>query len=195
MLVSPRVPFRVMAPQLQCSRPAFRYLPHEEMNKLKKMLAEAHPNKHPVLLKIKYLLRETKYTIIQGHKDLWQNTKWMLNVWWNKPLKQRTGYEIAEIRRIRSDLLKFIPYSFFIIVPFSEFGLPLYLYLFPNSIPSFFLFDTAYYKRVHLLEQRQEQAFVYLLEKLLVLMRKVAKNETDFLDPTLFKKNFYEVYY
>jgi len=99
------------------------------------------------------------------------------------------------MRRIRSDLAKFVPYSFFIVVPFTEFLLPVYLYLFPNSIPSFFKFDTAYNKRTHLLEKRQEQAFEYLEDKLMVLMRKVAKSEEEFLDPTMFKKNFYEIYY
>jgi len=80
----------------------------------------------------------------------------MFNIWWHKSPRQRTGYELAEMSRIRSDLLKFVPYSFFLIVPFSGSVLPLYLYLFPNSIPSFFKFDTAKIKRIHLLEKRQE---------------------------------------
>jgi hypothetical protein len=32
------------------------------------------------MYKLKYLWRETKCTIIQGHKDLWNDTKWMLSV-------------------------------------------------------------------------------------------------------------------
>lgn len=38
-----------------------------------------------------------------------------------------------------SDGMKMLPFSFFLIVPFAEFGLPLYLLLFPNSIPSQFI--------------------------------------------------------
>ena len=155
MIAIRRVLSPALKPLLQSMTPAYNYLPHEEMDKLKKALKLAEPNKHPLLFKLKYLWRETKYTIVQGHKDLWNDAKWMLNTWRHKPPKQRTGYELAEMRRIRSDLLKFIPYSFFIVVPLSEFFLPLYLYLFPNSIPSFYKLDTAYNKRTHSLEQRQ----------------------------------------
>jgi len=38
-------------------------------------------------------------------------------------------------------MIKFIPFSFFLVVPLSEFILPAYLIVFPNSIPSQFLGD------------------------------------------------------
>jgi len=37
------------------------------------------------------------------------------------------------------DLIKFIPFSFFVVVPFAEFLFPAWLVIFPNSIPSQFL--------------------------------------------------------
>lgn len=36
------------------------------------------------------------------------------------------------------DLLRLIPFSVFIIVPFMEFTLPIFLKLFPNMLPSTF---------------------------------------------------------
>lgn len=43
------------------------------------------------------------------------------------------------IQRTSADLLKMIPFSFFIVVPFAELLLPACLYLFPNIVPSTFL--------------------------------------------------------
>jgi LETM1 and EF-hand domain-containing protein 1 len=50
-------------------------------------------------------------------------------------------------RRIVVDLIKFIPYSVILVVPFAELMLPVMLWLFPNCVPTFFLFDTAEDKR------------------------------------------------
>ena len=50
--------------------------------------------------------------------------------------------------RIAVDLVKFIPYSVILTVPFAELSLPVLLWLFPNCVPSFFLFDTAEDKRI-----------------------------------------------
>jgi len=42
----------------------------------------------------------------------------------------------VKMLKTSQDGLKMLPFSFFLIVPFAELGLPLYLLLFPNSIPS-----------------------------------------------------------
>lgn len=39
------------------------------------------------------------------------------------------------------DLLKFIPFSLFAIIPFAEAFLPVYLILFPNAVPYTFMLD------------------------------------------------------
>ena len=46
------------------------------------------------------------------------------------------------------DMLKFIPYSVILVVPGAELALPVILYLYPNAVPSFYLFDTANDKRI-----------------------------------------------
>lgn len=40
--------------------------------------------------------------------------------------------------RTVSDLFRLVPFSIFIIVPFMEFTLPIFLKLFPNMLPSTF---------------------------------------------------------
>lgn len=106
-------------------------------------------------LKAKFLWKETKYTIVQGSKDLWKDTKWIIKLYKTKSYSEFTGYEMLESQRVKIDMLKFIPYSFILVVPFAELCLPFLLWLFPNAVPSFFIFDTAWDKRIEKHEQVQ----------------------------------------
>ena len=45
--------------------------------------------------------------------------------------------------RIVLDVLKFIPYSILLAIPLAELLIPVIVWIFPNAVPSFFLFDTA----------------------------------------------------
>ncbi|EEA04927.1 uncharacterized protein CMU_039960 [Cryptosporidium muris RN66] len=49
-----------------------------------------------------------------------------------------TFSEYKMLTRTTTDLVKLIPFSFFIIVPFAEFALPIVLHFFPNMLPSTF---------------------------------------------------------
>jgi len=49
-----------------------------------------------------------------------------------------TRRERRQLRRTTSDLLRLLPFSVFVIVPFMEFLLPVALKLFPNMLPSTF---------------------------------------------------------
>lgn len=60
-----------------------------------------------------------KYTIVQGSKDLWADYKWIRNLYKNKPRFEFTGYELTRVKRVFIDLLKFIPYSVILFVPFA----------------------------------------------------------------------------
>lgn len=67
--------------------------------------------------------------------------------------------EIHKMTNTKIDLLKMIPFSFFIIVPGAELTLPLCLYLFPNMIPATFVSKTKEEKKiVHLLDERNTYA-------------------------------------
>jgi hypothetical protein len=51
--------------------------------------------------------------------------------------------ENIKMKQVKTDFIKFIPFSVFIIVPGAELLLPAWLVIFPNSIPSQFLSDDA----------------------------------------------------
>lgn len=43
-----------------------------------------------------------------------------------------------KIGRIKKDFIKFVPFSFFVLIPGAEIFLPPFLMIFPNSVPSQF---------------------------------------------------------
>lgn len=130
---------------LLASPPRYGLLDHKEMEDLKKSM---YSDGKTWKMKMKFILKETKYTIVQGSKDLWTDLKWLSTLYRHKQPQYFTGFEIAESRRIQIDLLKFIPYSVLLLIPFAELALPVVLWLFPNAIPSFYLFDTAEDQRI-----------------------------------------------
>ena len=42
----------------------------------------------------------------------------------------------ARIIQVKTDVVKFVPFSFFILIPGAEILLPPFLVVFPNSVPS-----------------------------------------------------------
>ena len=52
--------------------------------------------------------------------------------------KTLTRLERQQLIRTLSDIFRLVPFSVFIIVPFMEFALPLFIKLFPNMLPSTF---------------------------------------------------------
>jgi LETM1 and EF-hand domain-containing protein 1 len=74
----------------------------------------------------------------QGFKKLNEDFKFYLNF---KKTSKFGAYDYKQevkAKQVRSDLLKFIPFSLFIIVPGLEMILPAWLVVFPKSIPSQF---------------------------------------------------------
>lgn len=51
------------------------------------------------------------------------------------------------MRQVKIDVIKFIPFSFFILIPGAELLLPPFLMVFPNSIPSQFMSEEARAKK------------------------------------------------
>ena len=49
-----------------------------------------------------------------------------------------TRRESKQFRRTVADMFRIVPFSVFIVIPFMEFLLPVYLYFFPNALPSTF---------------------------------------------------------
>ena len=45
-------------------------------------------------------------------------------------------FERSKVRQVKKDVIKFIPFSMFLIIPGGELFIPPYLMIFPNSMPS-----------------------------------------------------------
>lgn len=58
--------------------PKYFLLDHKKMEDLQKKLFS--DREKTWMLKAKFFLKETKYTIVQGSKDLWNDTKWFINL-------------------------------------------------------------------------------------------------------------------
>ena len=69
-------------------------------------------------------------------------------------------------KRIKEDIFKLVPFSFFLWVPFSEFILPLYLMMFPNSIPTQFISNKNLMKKMKRKIIIQDFAHISLYQKL-----------------------------
>lgn len=67
--------------------------------------------------------------------EIWLSSKYIWRFLRRKPLMRR---ERQQLVRTLSDVLRLIPFSAFIIIPFMEFTLPFFLRLFPNMLPSTF---------------------------------------------------------
>lgn len=68
--------------------------------------------------------------------------------------------------QVKQDFIKFIPFSFFLLLPGGELFLPAWVLIFPNSIPSQFVGEAERIKKFQELKERQEDA----AEKLLFIM-------------------------
>jgi LETM1 and EF-hand domain-containing protein 1 len=79
-------------------------------------------------------------------------------------------FELRERRRISKDLVKFIPYSIFMTIPFLEAFLPIYMILFPNSMPTQFMFESQVGKKTSELVEAQQDAY----NKIIPLLPKFA---------------------
>jgi len=98
-------------------RLTYGLLDHKKMDDLKRKLFTDRDK--TFLLKAKFFWKEMKYTLAQGSRDLWHDTKWIINLLRTKEKTDYTGYELAESQRIKIDMLKFIPYSVILVVPFA----------------------------------------------------------------------------
>ncbi|GAW79797.1 hypothetical protein, conserved [Plasmodium gonderi] len=98
----------------------------------------------PSMLKVYYsdLKKNIKHTVVwvkTGVLLFLTNMKISKNLIIKRLKGHRLSYsEYKLLIRTMNDMFKLIPFSFFIIVPFAEFLLPLFLKIYPNLLPSTF---------------------------------------------------------
>ena len=123
---------------------------------------------------ILYEVRKVKYGFINLKRDV----QFYFGV---KKEKIQTKYQMddyterVKTRQVRQDVIKFIPFSFLILIPGAEILLPPYLLIFPNSIPSQFLSEEARDKKFKEVSRKRKDAakrlnvilpnYLYSLEK------------------------------
>ena len=99
--------------------------------------------------------KDKKLTIWQKVKKeanhYWDGTKLLgkeIRISFRLALKMAAGYELSrresrQLKRTTQDLIRLVPFSVFVIVPFAELLLPVALKLFPNMLPSTYEGETA----------------------------------------------------
>jgi len=91
------------------------------------------------LLKVWKGIKHGVAHMVHGMKDIAKD-----GVWLGRKYKQaqENKYEDVSYRRksrmrqVKTDLIKFVPFSFFLIIPGAELLLPPWILIFPNSVPS-----------------------------------------------------------
>jgi hypothetical protein len=74
-------------------RNAYGLLEHKKMSDLKtKIYGDQEKS---FWLKSKFFIKEMKYTLVQGSKDLWADFKWMRHLRKTKARFEYTGYELT----------------------------------------------------------------------------------------------------
>jgi len=80
-----------------------------------------------------------------------------------------TLVDYIKYKNINYDLVKFLPYSFFLIVPFAEFVLPFYILLLPNSTPTQFYSEKTIGERTQKMTLKQKDGFEVIKKKLYIV--------------------------
>ena len=109
------------------------------------------------LLHILYEIRKIK----TGFKKLGSDVMFKVGFWKNMSTNKYTKVDVIgrqKARQVQTDVIKFVPFSIFIIIPGLELLLPAFLFVFPNSIPSQFLSDEAREKKFREISERREDA-------------------------------------
>ena len=92
---------------------------------------------------------------------------------------KKVSYDQSKnLQKVTNDVIKFIPFSLFIIVPGLELLLPAWLVIFPNSIPSQFLSPTARHKQMEELIQNRNKAAERLLYKYPKYLKRLMKSSS-----------------
>lgn len=134
-------------------------------------------------------IKVAAHHVKKGFQTVGQDSVYLVKLLNKKQFREEsyTVFELRERRRISKDLIKFIPYSCFMAIPFMEAFLPIYMVLFPNSMPTQFMFESQVGKKTSELVEAQEDAY----EKIIPLLPKFAN--VIGLDPLKFVQSIYDI--
>lgn len=112
-------------------------------------------------------IKEGIASLKKSLKDLYKDGQYVYG------LKKQKGswknlhlVEYIKYKNINYDLIKFFPYSFFLIVPLAEFALPFYILLLPNSTPTQFYSEKTIGERTQRMIIKQKEGYKVIEKKL-----------------------------
>ena len=140
--------------------------------------SKAHIIKKKLTIKeqLKHAWDHMKKSLIDVGKD----SKIMFSLRKKGKLSSLSMGEYLQYKQIQKDLLKFLPFSLFVLIPVGEVFLPIYLYLFPNATPSQFYSEKSVGQMVSAKVKVQRKAYEVLKNKLrLVIPDKFRDLQTE----------------
>ena len=117
--------------------------------------------------------------MIHGLKTLGGDVKWAVPTRSNKSAKRfrMTSYKQKKrLRQVRTDVIKFLPFSLFLLIPGGELFLPAWVLVFPNSVPSQFVSEADRKKKFQELKERQEAACERLVHAIPIYLDNLLKD-------------------
>ena len=111
-------------------------------------------------------------TVKKSLKDLKNDTIYICKLRVEK--KKKINFDINEYMKYKIvvyDLIKFIPYSIFLTIPFLEVFLPVYMVLFPNAIPSQFFSEKNIGQKNNAFKVKQKKGYQILKKKLFLVFQ------------------------
>lgn len=78
-----------------------------------------------------------------------------------------TRRESKQFRRTVADMFRIVPFSVFIVIPFMEFLLPVYLYFFPNALPSTFQSSSSKVDHISMLIVQMSRCVFLVMSRLI----------------------------
>ena len=96
--------------------------------------------------------------MIHGLKALFGDVKWAVSAEHGKRSKRFSEASYTQrtrLRQVRQDVIKFVPFSLFLLIPGGELFLPAWVLVFPNSIPTQFVAEEERAKRFEEMRKKQ----------------------------------------
>ena len=122
---------------------------------------------------IKEYIYEMIGAVKNGSRQTWRDLKYLRSIRKQKAADQFTAFELKNIRSINQNLVKLVPFAFFIVIPLAELFLPFYLVFFPNATPKAFMTPSQITSKQTSLLEKQKEAFgvlsAYLKNKMIGL--------------------------
>ena len=144
--------------------------------KVKRMKHRMHLCERFVVWLKEAIIEGIKHTV-HGLKDFGRDSKWLIKRKLKTEKYSLLSYgDERKAGKVKTDILKFIPFSLFLIVPGGEALLPAYLKLFPNSLPSQFISDSDRKKKMHDLHKIQQVAAEDLITTWPIYLKSLLEN-------------------